>query len=65
MIKPVPCPCKDCEWRSISCHADCDKYKLYAHYREQIRKVRHIEHEARGIVIEHAVKQKSNRRRKG
>lgn len=60
MIKPIKSPCHDCKWRSPYCHADCDKYALYVNYREQIRKIKHLEHDARGILIEHAVQRKAN-----
>jgi hypothetical protein len=64
MIKPVHCPCKECTVRSASCHADCERYKVYSRYREQIRKVKHLEREARTAIIEHAVQRRANSYRK-
>lgn len=33
----IPAPCKDCEFRHIGCHAECEPYRLYNEERERIR----------------------------
>ena len=31
----TPCPCKGCEKRYLTCHAECDDYKRYQTLRRQ------------------------------
>ena len=36
MINP---PCKNCETRTIGCHAGCEKYKVFQQQQEEKRKL--------------------------
>ena len=39
----MQCTCKDCQNRTIGCHARCEKYLQYSKEREQIRTARQAE----------------------
>lgn len=60
-------PCKDCPDRSVTCHANCEKYKEFAMENAEQRKQRHIENVGRQYTIEKynkAVKKRSKKRKR-
>ena len=61
-------PCKDCPDRSVTCHAECEKYRECATTNAEQRKQRHIENVGRQYTIEKynkAVKKRSKKRFRG
>ena len=61
-------PCKDCPDRSVTCHANCEKYREFATANAEQRKQRHIENVGRQYTIEKynkAVKKRSKKRFSG
>ena len=40
----MQCTCKDCQNRTVGCHARCEIYQKYAEERAQINKARQAEH---------------------
>lgn len=40
MTEPVSCCCKNCETRSVNCHAVCEKYLAYRKMRNKINAAR-------------------------
>lgn len=61
-------PCKDCPDRSVTCHAECEKYRELATTNAEQRKQRHIENVGRQYTIEKynkAVKKRSKKRFRG
>lgn len=41
-------PCKDCECRTVSCHASCEKYKRYRIELDELKRQRAHESEHAG-----------------
>lgn len=45
-------PCKDCGDREIGCHSQCEKYKAYSFYNEEIKSKQHLENLSKTIMFE-------------
>lgn len=58
-------PCKDCPDRSVTCHANCEKYREFATANAEQRKQRNIENVGRQYTIEKYNKAVKKRRNKG
>ena len=45
-------PCKDCGDREIGCHSQCEKYKTYSFYNEEIKSKQRLENLSKSIMFE-------------
>ena len=39
----IKAPCKDCDRRSVTCHAECDEYKAYKAEMQRIQDLKDAE----------------------
>lgn len=44
-------PCHECTERRLGCHARCEDYKIYAAYREDVRKRHKVENDGRSAAL--------------
>ena len=51
-------PCKDCEYRHLHCHADCDKYAAYVNERREYLAKR----KENAVILEY-IKERKNMRK--
>lgn len=42
-IEYVKCKCKDCTNRTLTCHSECEDYKRFLEYREQVKKQQRLD----------------------
>ena len=56
--------CMGCAERHLHCHGQCEKYRQFREELEKQNRQRHLDNEARDILIDHARKRKEERRKK-
>ena len=61
-MKDMPCS-KECEFRSATCHAECELYKDWRRERDELKEkhIRNSTHEALSYLIDQAEKRKRRR----
>lgn len=61
---PMKAPCRGCDKRHPSCHADCEAYLSYRNEREEIREKRNKHVETTHFLITNASKAARRKNRK-
>lgn len=57
-------PCRDCEKRTVGCHASCEQYQAFRRYREAVKAEQYRQRETAEYFIDSARKQAQKKRRK-
>lgn len=45
-------PCKDCGERESGCHSQCERYKAYTFYHEEIKRQQRLENLSKTLMFE-------------